>query len=374
MADFMTVLAASQKQAPTVANGKALAGLLPEGLFGHVLAEQFGAKAAGEVSPLLLTGAFSLPDAPMSLPAASADDAHLPESAPPLDAGVDPVDAETVPGMPGVPPLQVGADPVSGEKSLVSPPVTLAVADAKGGDKSEPASATRPLSSRNNAGGVATSAAPGQAWRQDLPAGEAAQRVANAVIAPIPGAVESLLPRVEAGSVMEAMRPVDQSAIVATRQPGPLEQMVRPTEIRAQAAIEAPLRSQQFPVEFSEKIVWMVGRQSQVADLSLNPPQLGALEVRLSLSAGEAGAQFYSPNPVVRDAIEAALPRLRELMAQAGIALGDAQVRDESFARQDAEGGAGTRGGSPAGAMEGAFAAGVNVVRQAGLGLVDLYV
>lgn len=87
--------------------------------------------------------------------------------------------------------------------------------------------------------------------------------------------------------------------------------------------------------ELGDKVVWLAGRHGQMAELVLNPPSLGAVEVRLNLSGQEATAQFFSANPNVRDAIEAALPRLREMMASAGIAMGEAMVSDQSFGQRD---------------------------------------
>lgn len=93
----------------------------------------------------------------------------------------------------------------------------------------------------------------------------------------------------------------------------------------------APLASAQWTGELAEKLVWLISRQGHVAELQLNPPALGSLEVRLSLHGHEAAAQFYSANAAVREALEAALPRLREMLASAGISLGGASVSDESF-------------------------------------------
>ena len=153
------------------------------------------------------------------------------------------------------------------------------------------------------------------------------------------------------------------------------EQSPRAPESRLHLALEAPVRGAAFAAELSDKLVWLAGRQGQWAALSLNPPHMGSLEVRLTLSGGEAGAQFFSANPAVRDALEAALPRLRELMAGAGINLGEAQVREEAFSRrEDAAGYAQRPGMTP---VETAFPLDGMVagsVRSGGLGLVDLYV
>lgn len=151
-----------------------------------------------------------------------------------------------------------------------------------------------------------------------------------------------------------------------------LESVVRTGETRVQLTLETPLRGQAFAAELGEKLVWLAGRQGQWAALSLNPPHLGNIEVRLTLAAGEASAQFFSAHPAVRDALEAALPRLRELMAGAGIQLGDAQVRDQAFSSRDD---APRFVAAPvAGAGLGASPAGESTLRyQAGTGLIDLY-
>lgn len=153
------------------------------------------------------------------------------------------------------------------------------------------------------------------------------------------------------------------------------DQALRQAENKIHAAIEAPVRSTAFAAELSDKVVWLATRQGQLAELSLNPPQMGALEVRLTLSGGEASAQFFSANPVVREALDAALPRLRELMAQAGINLGEAEVREQAFGRRDQQD---ARQQGVANEAEGltlaAAMAGNGGRRTSGTGLVDLYI
>jgi flagellar hook-length control protein FliK len=83
-----------------------------------------------------------------------------------------------------------------------------------------------------------------------------------------------------------------------------------------------------------EKVLWMASQNHQVAELHLNPPSLGPLEVRLTVSNDQASALFVSHHSAVREAIETALPRLREMLADSGIMLGNATVSAESFNRQ----------------------------------------
>jgi flagellar hook-length control protein FliK len=74
------------------------------------------------------------------------------------------------------------------------------------------------------------------------------------------------------------------------------------------------------------KISWMITDQHQTASLTLNPPDLGPLQVVLTVDNGQATAAFFASEPEVRRAVEHAIPRLREMMDAAGIQLGDATV------------------------------------------------
>ncbi|NEX62693.1 flagellar hook-length control protein FliK [Noviherbaspirillum galbum] len=75
-----------------------------------------------------------------------------------------------------------------------------------------------------------------------------------------------------------------------------------------------------------QKITWMVAGQEQSASLTLNPPDLGPLQVVLSVSNSQANATFTAAQPEVRQALEAALPKLRDMLGDAGIQLGQATV------------------------------------------------
>lgn len=93
--------------------------------------------------------------------------------------------------------------------------------------------------------------------------------------------------------------------------------------------INAPLGDNGWSNEFSQKISWMASQQHQVAELHLNPPNLGPLDVMLKISDHHATALFTSAHGAVRDAVETALPKLREMLADNGITLGNATVSDQ---------------------------------------------
>lgn len=83
-----------------------------------------------------------------------------------------------------------------------------------------------------------------------------------------------------------------------------------------------------------DKVVWMVGNQTRGAEIHLNPPALGPLEVRVNVSDGQANLSFMTHHASVREAIEAATPRLREMLNDSGIGMGSVSVNVGSFSQQ----------------------------------------
>lgn len=98
----------------------------------------------------------------------------------------------------------------------------------------------------------------------------------------------------------------------------------------AQTVINTPVTNQAWGNEFNQKITWMATKNQQTAELHLNPPNLGPLDVVLKVSGDQATALFTSPHAAVRDAVQQALPQLRDMLAGNGITLGNAMVSDQS--------------------------------------------
>ncbi len=76
----------------------------------------------------------------------------------------------------------------------------------------------------------------------------------------------------------------------------------------------------------NQKVMWMVGAGEQTATLTLNPPDLGPLQVVVSVNNDQADASFYSDNADVRQALQDGLEHLREKMEESGIQLGQANI------------------------------------------------
>ncbi|MGY1407980.1 flagellar hook-length control protein FliK [Luteimonas sp. A611] len=107
-----------------------------------------------------------------------------------------------------------------------------------------------------------------------------------------------------------------------------------------------------FDEGFGTRLVWMAEQRVGHAEIRLNPEHVGPIEVRVQLDGEQVRAEFHSAHAEVRQAIEASLPRLRELLAQHGLQLGQADVgqgqagRDGDAARAGATARRG-QGGEP---------------------------
>ena len=101
-------------------------------------------------------------------------------------------------------------------------------------------------------------------------------------------------------------------------------------------SIQTPLSQPGWGHEFGEKLVWMAKNDQQSAQININPPQLGPIQIHLSLNGDQATATFASPFGEVRQAIESALPQLKEMLASSGIDLGQANV-GSNLAQQQRE-------------------------------------
>ncbi len=103
----------------------------------------------------------------------------------------------------------------------------------------------------------------------------------------------------------------------------------------AQTQVAAPLGSPQFSDELGQKIRWLVGQNFNAAQIRLNPAELGPVDVRVNVSGDQVSVAFNSQFGVVRDAIESALPKLRELLENQGLNLANADISNgENTAQQ----------------------------------------
>ncbi|MBB5020456.1 hypothetical protein HNQ59_003775 [Chitinivorax tropicus] len=121
-------------------------------------------------------------------------------------------------------------------------------------------------------------------------------------------------------------------------------QMRQPHAMQIAAPVSEPVS---WGKELGQNLIWLSGQQNQIAEMQLNPPHLGPLEVRVTVQNDQASLVFASPHASVREVIESALPRLSAMFAESGLAMGSVQVGGQSLAdqRQQSQG-HGRRGAS----------------------------
>jgi flagellar hook-length control protein FliK len=126
-----------------------------------------------------------------------------------------------------------------------------------------------------------------------------------------------------------------------------------------------------------DKVVWMAAGAQQTASLTLNPPNMGPLQSVLNITNDQATANFFSAQPEVRQALEAAFPKLREMMNEAGIQLGQATVSAENPRQNEASDRQAQRSTAPFNVTDDGVAVGQIsphvVIQHSGRGLIDTF-
>lgn len=71
----------------------------------------------------------------------------------------------------------------------------------------------------------------------------------------------------------------------------------------------------------SNRIMWMVGKQMQSASLQITPRHLGPIDIQVSVQNEQTSISFVAQNAAVKEALEAAIPRLREMFFDSNLQL-----------------------------------------------------
>ena len=108
--------------------------------------------------------------------------------------------------------------------------------------------------------------------------------------------------------------------------PQPLQGARAETQPAPTGQLPARVGTPAWDNQVGQQVVWMAGAGEQTAELTLNPPDLGPMRIVLAVSDDKASIAFTSAQPEVRQALEAAMPRLRDMLGETGLSLGDATV------------------------------------------------
>lgn len=88
----------------------------------------------------------------------------------------------------------------------------------------------------------------------------------------------------------------------------------------------------------SDKVMLQMGQQMQRAQIRLDPPQLGSIELRIAVEGEKTAVQIFAANPQVREAMQQTLDLLRLQLAQQlgentliDVQLGDSSAQQQPF-------------------------------------------
>jgi flagellar hook-length control protein FliK len=287
----------------------------------------------------------------------------------------------------------LGVDPQD-----LSPDLQVLLAQLLGGGSFLP-----PAGPAGTAGGKVQPSGPGD-YAQTLAAMAAgAQEAGGAVpgadggklaLQPLPKALRALFQTAGAGAEADGLprRAADAGvgaqqdlpdAIKGLSQAMPLAGAPRtpiPSQSLLAMPVPQPVGDPAWGAAIGERLLWMARGEHQQAELKISPPNLGPLEIKLHLNHDQASVSFVSHHALVRDALEAAIPRLREMLAEQQINLVQADVgAGQRHSGQTADPGQGTWGragthtAGPAEPSDGSLAGDAVPAARLGLGLLDLF-
>ncbi|MBW3696373.1 flagellar hook-length control protein FliK [Vibrio sp. T187] len=109
-----------------------------------------------------------------------------------------------------------------------------------------------------------------------------------------------------------------------------------PTRSEIQAQQQAPLQltKELANEQVAEKVQMMMSKNLKNLDIRLDPPELGRMQIRMTMNNDVANVHFTVTNPQAREIIEQTIPRLREMLAQQGMQLSDSSVQQQASGQQ----------------------------------------
>jgi flagellar hook-length control protein FliK len=113
-----------------------------------------------------------------------------------------------------------------------------------------------------------------------------------------------------------------------------------------QRSLQQPMLASDAGRQLGERLVLMVKGEVQHATIRLDPPELGMMDVRISVQNDQTQVQIVVQSPQVREALESQSVRLREFLEQQGLSLAKLDIRDGSSGQQQAGGDQNDRSGN----------------------------
>lgn len=92
-----------------------------------------------------------------------------------------------------------------------------------------------------------------------------------------------------------------------------------------------------FADAVKDKVMLMISQKLQRFDITLDPPELGNMQVRVNLQGEQATVNFIVQSQQTKDALEQNMHKLRDSLSEQGVDVGDANVEQQSQQSSDGE-------------------------------------
>ncbi len=142
-------------------------------------------------------------------------------------------------------------------------------------------------------------------------------------------------------TVMEMAKKVPSSKAAAAQEAAPVNigaltqgAVSQPLTEKTSIQLDTPMGHPKWSEGFSQRVQWMVNQSMNGAQIRLNPQNMGPIEVRIQMQNEQATVSFTAQHGATREAIDAALPRLRDMFSEQNVNLGNIDVSERSFAEQ----------------------------------------
>ena len=144
-------------------------------------------------------------------------------------------------------------------------------------------------------------------------------------------------------NALSADAEIADDVIVTEAEAEQLEEQEQVTQSKER--LEFGRDKEQWAPALGSRIVTMVADNIQQAEIHLDPPELGSMEIKMQLNQEQTSIQVQVQSPQVRDVLEANAQRLRDALAEQGLELAGFDVSQQ----QSESGQGGQQQDAPAG-------------------------
>lgn len=145
----------------------------------------------------------------------------------------------------------------------------------------------------------------------------------------------------------QALKPLTSTGELAAKQEQSFESAINSlttNTVQTQKSITAmntetiAIYRKDFADAVKDKVMVMINQKIQQVEIQLDPPEMGNIHVRVNLQNEQAAVQFVVQNQQAKDALEQNMGKLRDMLAESGVDVGDASIEQRQAQEQNSNG------------------------------------